>query len=170
MAKKPGPAPHRRTALAKQQVVMFKAAGYTTDQIAHFLMISAPTLRKHYRDELDRGQMELNAKVMSTITQIASDPNHKQALSAAIFWAKTQMGFRETDRMEHVGADGNPIQLQVAPVEKLNASDMTPEQRQALREIIKQTIATKAEQPAIEASYEKIDEEDEELDEVIDED
>ena len=172
MAKKPGPAPHRKTALAKRQVVMFKMCGYTVDQIAYFLGISTPTLYKHYREELDRGQMEVNAKVMDTITHIATDKDHKQALNAAIFWAKTQMGFSESTRLEHTGAGGSPIQLQVTPVEKLNSSDMTPDQRQALREIIQRAIEHQTTTPTAEAHYVDVtgDEDDDEDDqEVIEE-
>ena len=60
------------------------------EQIARKLEISLPTLRKHFRRELDLGEVEAHAEVGKFLLSQA-----RENLSAAIFFAKTQMGWKE---------------------------------------------------------------------------
>lgn len=60
--------------------------------IATFLGIDAKTLRKHFRDELDRGTVEANAKVAQSLFQMATQGKN---VAAAIFWMKARAGWRE---------------------------------------------------------------------------
>ena len=59
------------------------------------LEIDPKTLRKHYRDELDTGQIKATAKVAEFLFRRATTEG-PQAVTAAIFWLKTRGGWRET--------------------------------------------------------------------------
>jgi len=50
------------------------------------------TLRKHFRDELDRGMTEANAKVAQSLFQMATQGKN---VAAAILWMKARAGWRE---------------------------------------------------------------------------
>jgi hypothetical protein len=67
--------------------------------------INTETLMKHFRDELDVGATKANAKVAESLYTQALAGN----MTAAIWWTKTRMGWKETIRSEHTGADGGPI-------------------------------------------------------------
>lgn len=54
--------------------------------------IDHETVMKHFRKELDRGKAKANAKIGQTLFQQAINGN----TAAAIFWAKAQMGWRES--------------------------------------------------------------------------
>lgn len=68
--------------------------------------ISVDTLTKHFEKELVLGKANANTKVAQTLHQKAIDGD----VTAAIFWAKTQMGFKETKKHELGGEDGAPIE------------------------------------------------------------
>jgi hypothetical protein len=69
--------------------------------------IDDKTLRKHFRRELDIGKIVANTKVGSSLFEKATGGD----TTAAIFWAKTQMGWKETSAHEITGKDGGPIVL-----------------------------------------------------------
>ena len=69
--------------------------------------IDDKTLRKHFRRELDTSKVKANAKIGGTLYNKAVGGD----TTAAIFWAKTQMGWKETTAHEHAGSDGGPIIL-----------------------------------------------------------
>ena len=60
------------------------------DQIAKKLDIDPKTLRKHFRRELDLGEIEAHADVGKFLLSQA-----RESLPAAIFFAKTKMGWKE---------------------------------------------------------------------------
>lgn len=91
------PAAHEPTAATRGMVESMAGFGIPQEDIARSIGIDAKTLRKHYADELDNGATKANAKVAQTLYKIATDANHKSCASAAMFWAKTRMGWRETD-------------------------------------------------------------------------
>jgi hypothetical protein len=77
------------------KVWIMAAAGHQQVRIAGILQISHPTLRKHYRQELDFGMDEANANVVLSLYRIATGRT-SQAAIAAMFWLKTRAGWRET--------------------------------------------------------------------------
>lgn len=85
-------------------------AGYGIPQadIGQKLGISKPTLLKYYREELDLGVVDANAKVAENLFKKATGDGSK-AVTAAIFWLKTRAGWKDTMTHEHVGEDGAPI-------------------------------------------------------------
>jgi hypothetical protein len=66
--------------------------------------ISLPTLRKHFRAELDEGEPSMIAKVADALVKTALDRKHPGHVVAARFVLKARAGWRETDRMTHDGA------------------------------------------------------------------
>ena len=68
--------------------------GIAHDDIARVMGISTPTLRRAFRAELGTGKIEANAKIAGALFRMATDPK-KPNVAAAIFWAKTQMGWVE---------------------------------------------------------------------------
>ena len=80
-------------------------AGVTQTLIAQILKISEPTLRKHYRDQLDTSKARANAIISQALFKRAKDGN----VLAQIFWLKTQAGWREKNYHEITGKDGDPL-------------------------------------------------------------
>ncbi|UFW91043.1 hypothetical protein BjapCC829_21890 [Bradyrhizobium barranii] len=73
--------------------------------------ISPKTLRKHFADELKRGMVKANVAVGGALYTLATSKGPGQA-TAAIYWTKTRMGWRETAQaIEHSGPDGKPIEV-----------------------------------------------------------
>ena len=79
-------------------------AGYGVPEldIARVIGIDAKTLRKHYRDELDTGQIKATAKVAEFLFHKATTEG-PQCVTAAIFWMKTRGGWRETPQDHRLG-------------------------------------------------------------------
>tara|TARA_Y100001937_G_scaffold114811_1_gene164954 strand:- start:912 stop:1355 length:444 start_codon:yes stop_codon:yes gene_type:complete len=80
-------------------------AGVPQRLIAEILKISEPTLRKHYRNELDTSKAKANAIISQALFKSAKDGN----IAAQIFWLKTQAGWRETNHYELTGKDGEKL-------------------------------------------------------------
>ena len=77
----------------RQLVRSFAAVGISQEAIAKQIGVRSPkTLRKHFREELDRGSTEANYKVAQTLFRMATSGEHP---AATIFWMKTRNGFRE---------------------------------------------------------------------------
>jgi len=78
----------------REQVITMSSNGLPHIQIAPLIGCSSPkTLRKHFRDELDIGKIQANAKVAGALYKAQS------------FWLKTVGGWQETGRVEIV-SDG----------------------------------------------------------------
>jgi hypothetical protein len=105
MSKGGRPAP---TEALRRQVKALAAYGVPQEEIGRVIGISKPTLERHYRDELDRGEVEANAKVAESLFRKATGDG-AQAVTAAIFWLKTRARWREpaTDTNMNISADGS---------------------------------------------------------------
>ena len=69
------------------------AYGIRQEEIARCLGLrSAKTLRRHFREELDRAAPEANARVAQSLYQQATAGKNT---GAAIFWLKVRAGWRE---------------------------------------------------------------------------
>ncbi len=88
--------------------------GIPQEDIATFLGIDAKTLRKHFREELDRGVTEANAKVAQSLFTMATQGKN---VAAAIFWMKARAGWREKIEVKPVIDD--PTQLTDAELEEI---------------------------------------------------
>jgi hypothetical protein len=84
----------------------------------------------------------MNFNVANNLYNIATDPTHKSGAQAAMFWMKTRARWRETNRLEHTGPDGQPIATNNTSVRTIDASVLNSDQRQALRELMESALAT----------------------------
>ena len=105
--RQPGRKPHVPTDEQRNTARLLSGIGLPQDDIAVMLGISKPTLHKHYREELDKGLAEANAKIAQTLFKQATGGN----VAAAIFWAKARMGWREKQEVEHTGNVDKPLHM-----------------------------------------------------------
>jgi hypothetical protein len=136
-----GRPPHKPTKVTRAQVLELGGMGWTFEQIANHLKINRDTLSKHYREELDMATEKTNLLVKQNLYNIAIDPTHKQSVTAAIFWLKTRARWRETDRLEVTGPNGGPIEQNVKHSSPVDVRNLTPEQRDNLRDILKTAVS-----------------------------
>lgn len=94
----------------RAQVERMAGFGFTIEQIAIALDIAERTLYKYYSTELERGHVSVNMKVVSKLFA-ATQRNDKASVTAQIFWLKTRMGWKETNRHELTGGEGGPIEF-----------------------------------------------------------
>ena len=74
--------------------------------------IDEKTLRLRFREELDEGMVQANARVGKTLFQFATDPKGgSKSVTAAIFWMKCRAGWKETVVNEVSGLDGSPLSV-----------------------------------------------------------
>ena len=71
--------------------------GVPQPDIAIHVGIDPKTLRKHFREELDRGSIEATTKVAQSLFRMATEGNN---VAAAIFWMKARAGWREKHEIE----------------------------------------------------------------------
>ena len=97
----------RPTDEQRRLVKTLAALGIPQEQIAMKVGIRSPkTLRKYFRDELDRGSLDANLQVLQTLYKLATDGVH---LAATIFWAKSRLGWRERAAFEQSPAVPPPF-------------------------------------------------------------
>lgn len=116
-----GRPPHEPTAEGRELVKLHATVGTRQEMIADILGIDEKTLRKHYRAELDHSKAQANAVIGGVLFNKAK----KGDTAAAIFWMKTQAGWKETTVSEVVGPGGGPVLL--------DATKLSPE---AMRELL----------------------------------
>ncbi len=88
--------------------------GLPQEQIALLLEIDPKTLRKHFRDDLDRGMAEANVKIAQSLFNMATTGNN---VAAAIFWMKARAGWRE--KHEVVVSQDPLAQVSTAELEQM---------------------------------------------------
>lgn len=92
---------HKPDPFHRRQVEAMAGFGVAEQNIARVVGIDAKTLRKHYREELDTGQIKATAKVAESLFRKATTDG-PQSVTAAIFWLKTRGGWRETPQAHQV--------------------------------------------------------------------
>jgi hypothetical protein len=102
----PGRKPFIPTDEQRRMVRAMAGYGVPHGDIALVVRCSAPTLRKHFRQELDVAAIEANARVAQTLYQQATTPGN---IAATIFWLKARAGWREVHRVETSGPEGTPM-------------------------------------------------------------
>lgn len=95
--------PYNPTEEGRKMVEAMASVGVPQDEICVVLGIDAKTLRKYFREELDSAMIKANAKVAANLYRQATKDDFKAA-PAAMFWAKTRMGWREKIDLNHSGS------------------------------------------------------------------
>jgi hypothetical protein len=112
----------------RKQVEALSGYGLSHEHISALIRdgISLDTLRAHFKDELVKGKAKANAQAAKSIFQkvISGDTGMMR------YWGATQLGWRETQHVEHTGKDGGAIT--VANVDFKNLSDAELATMQAL--------------------------------------
>ncbi|UOF79241.1 putative DNA binding domain [Caudoviricetes sp.] len=103
------------TAEQRRIVNIMAAGGFQQKKIADALEICQNTLLKHFRQELDAGGAKAEAMIVGNLYRQATKDDPR-ATPAAIFWAKTRLGWKEPHQVELSGPDGGPIQHSVEVV------------------------------------------------------
>lgn len=88
----------------KALVQTMAAVGVPQKDIAKVIGCDEKTLRKYFPEELELGMIKANATVGRFLYQQA-----QVNLTAAIFWAKCRMGWKEKQEIEHTGKDGTAL-------------------------------------------------------------
>lgn len=95
--------------------------GITRREICTFLGITSFTLETFYTKDFKRGEIETNMRIREFLISNATGDTlldgatHSDCIRAASFWAKTQMGFRETQAIEHSSPDGTMATKTIDP-------------------------------------------------------
>ena len=104
-----GRKPFEPTDSERKQVEALSGYGLPIEQIAVLVRdgIDTDTLRKHFAQELISGKAKANGQVGKTLFQkvMAGDT------TAAIWWSKTQMRWKEVQQHELTGANGAPLEF-----------------------------------------------------------
>ena len=127
---------HQPDPVSRRQVEAMAAYGVPEADIARVLSIDPKTLRKHYRLELDTGQIKANSKIAESLYRKALGDG-AQSVTAAIFWLKTRAGWKETSVHEVSGRDGEPIEVN------------EPSRRELAKAILAALAEGRIEQPAL---------------------
>lgn len=104
---------HVKTDEMAAQVDALASFGVNQEEICAFLGICVPILHKYYRDELDNAKLRKSLKVGKFLYTAASGKaleegaTHSDCIRAAMFWAKTQMGWKEVQGIDHTSTDGS---------------------------------------------------------------
>lgn len=104
----------------RKQVEAMSGYGLPIEHIAVLVRdgIDTDTLRKHFAQELISGKAKANSQVGKTLFQKAMAGD----TTAAIWWSKTQMRWRETQQIDHT-TGGEPLQPSVIEIVTPNAKN-----------------------------------------------
>ena len=113
---------HEPTDKTRGEVLALRTYGIPIKDVAAYLGIDDKTLYKHYKEELIKGKAQAHSKVGKFLYEAAtgeamrkSGATPRDCITAAIFWAKTQMGFSEVQKLEHTSPDGSmsPTRIEI---------------------------------------------------------
>lgn len=99
----------------RMTVAIMASVGFPHKQICERIInpqtgkpIDKETLFKRFREEMDGGKVIANAIVAQSLFKKATG-NGAQSVTAAIFWLKSQAGWKQTEAVELTGKDGAPL-------------------------------------------------------------
>ena len=94
----------------RQLVKSLAAYGIGQEEIARKIDVSAKTLRRHFREELDRGATDANAQVAQAMYKMATSGEFP---AATIFWLKCRGGWRQNGRVGREAQQTVPFVVEV---------------------------------------------------------
>jgi len=120
---------HQPTEKTRAEIIALRSYGVPIKEVAAYIGIDDKTLYKYYREELENSAIKANANVGKFLYQAASGQalatgaTHSDCVRAAMFWAKTRMGWKETTVQEHTGKDGTALQAPVFSFQPVKPKD-----------------------------------------------
>lgn len=136
-----GPAPTVWGEREQSQVMNMAAYGIPRATIARIMGISAQRLRAEFADDLLKGSTLANYAVAKSLFEMATTGRNP---TAAIFWVKARMGWRDRDPIRKAGAPGaDSRELQVHALDLgVVVARLSPEGRRALRVVLSEMRET----------------------------
>jgi len=125
------------TEALREKVLHLAGLGVPQNDIAKIVGCAPKTLRKRFREELDRGVAEANAIISGCLFAAAKGGN----TTAQIFWMKTRGGWRERQPADDRDADadaGSGSEVLVLP-----DNNRDPELTQVMKDAQEKYFATK---------------------------
>jgi hypothetical protein len=122
----------------RQRVQYLAGVGLRQDDISKIIGCASKTLRKRFRDELDRGVAEANATVSGYLFASAKAGN----VTAQIFWLKVRAHWREKTVPDHP-VPGSDAEANSPVVLVLPDNSRDPELTQLLRDAQEKYFARK---------------------------
>jgi len=104
---------HKPTEASRAEVMALAGYGVRQDEIALYIGVTEPTLRKYYKQELKLGKVKANAAVARALYKAGVEDGN---ITALIFWMKAQAGWSEKARIE-VSTD-DPLELILSAIKK----------------------------------------------------
>lgn len=112
---------HEKTTESAAEVAALAAFGVNQEEIAVYIGVSVPTLHKYYRSDLDQGAAKGRIAVTKFLFHSASGKSlddgasYSDCLRAAMFYAKTRMGWKETNVTDVTSSDGtiDPVKIEI---------------------------------------------------------
>ena len=129
------------TDATREKVRYLAGVGVPQDDIAKIVGCAPKTLRKRFRDELDRGVAEANAQISGYLFAAAKAGN----IAAIIFWLKTRANWREGGANPIPGGD---IEATPQVVLVLPDNSRDPELTQVLQQAQQRYFAGRPRRPA----------------------
>jgi hypothetical protein len=118
----------------RQQVKSMAGYGLKQEQIATLMGLgSTTTLRKHFREELQRGPIEAKANVRTTLLRLAKSGRNP---GVTIYWLKTFAGWSEKGKApEPDGSREKPNQWIIKVYQPPRAPEAEQQLQEAMREL-----------------------------------
>ena len=119
---------HQPTDKTRAEIIALRSYGVPIKEVAAYIGIDDKTLYKYYREELENSATKANANVGKFLYQAASGQalttgaTYSDCVRAAMFWAKTRMGWKETNVQEVKMADEPIAKVQIEVI-SANAKD-----------------------------------------------
>jgi hypothetical protein len=131
--------PFQPTKEQRDNVEAMTAYGIPQEDIARLIKnpetgerIDTKTLRKYFAEEVETGLAKANAKVASSLYDMATKGDTSGTkLGAAAFWLARRAGWKETSTHEHVGKDGDAIRIDDARARLIHELDRVAERKGA---------------------------------------
>ena len=106
VVKGPGRPPHVPTDASRKTVKAMVSYGIPQEDIGKVIGVSHDTLNNYYRHEIDTATAEANSMVAQRLYQKCMNDD----TASILFWLKTRARWAETQKIEHTGEGGKPIQ------------------------------------------------------------
>lgn len=116
--KRKGRPPFVPTDVQRHTVETMVMLDYSQETMAALLKITVNTLIKHFKHEIANGKQEVQQKLGANLVKIGLGDG-PQAVAAAKHVLATRFKWIEASRVEHTGADGQPIQIESLTDEQL---------------------------------------------------
>lgn len=124
---------HAPTRTSKAEVRALAQFGVIESEIAKYIGIDAKTLRKHYREELDKAHIKANVKVANSLFTCATK---KENVSAQIFWLKVRAGWSEKHQ-EDILLERKLKKLQIEKaIQELEIMKQSPKDRSTVADLL----------------------------------